>query len=155
MSPDAIRLAFVTLEAAGFSPPKAYANDEGLENGVAVYAAVLDELTPEELGHAIQAWLRGTSPFWPKPGELLALVDLVEESFGRYGEGDRHLEDRRRWRARRRARARVIASVPREAITFEPVDPSKGWRGRQRRVLPLDARRRLAAIDRDEEGGEG
>ena len=149
MSPDAVRLMFCTLEAAGFAPPKSYQGDAGLEQGVAVYAAVLDELTTEELGAALTGWLRGSSPFWPKPGELLGLVDLVEESIGRFGEHASHLEERQRWRARRRARARILSSVPRDALRFEPIDPGN-WRSRRRRVLPLEAARQLEALDEGE-----
>ncbi len=150
MSPDAIRLAFCTLEAAGFAAPKSYQGDAGLEQGVAVYSAVLDELTVEELGVALTGWLRGSSPFWPKPGELLGLVDLVEESIGRFGEHATHLEERQQWRARRRARRALLQSTPLEAIRFEPLDPND-WRSRRRRVYPAEVARQLEALADEEE----
>lgn len=150
ITPSAVGLAFCTLEAAGFAAPKSYATAAGLDQGVKVYTAVLDELTSAELGVALTGWLRGSSPFWPKPGELLGLVDLVDESIGRFGESPARLVDRQAWRARRRARAKILSETPRDAIRFEALDPSD-WRSRRRRVLPLEAQRRLEALDTDEE----
>tara|TARA_R110002020_G_scaffold323388_3_gene539130 strand:+ start:1264 stop:1710 length:447 start_codon:yes stop_codon:yes gene_type:complete len=146
---DAIRLMFCTLEAAGFAPPRCYQTDAGLDQGVYVYAAVLDELTPAELSAAVLAWVRGVDPFWPKPGQLLALVEDLAESQATHPT-DR--QARQRWRARRGERRRILRAAPAPDFDLRPRAAEESfYPSRRRAVHAQGVQRQLEALRSDDE----
>lgn len=76
----AVRVAFSVLDAAGFKAPASYASERGMDQAIAVYQAALNQITADELSAAVQAWITGSVPFWPKPGELIGVVPGIDEA---------------------------------------------------------------------------
>lgn len=85
MRDETIRRLFVVLQAAGLRPPDVYKTAQGLREGVAVFAVALEELTEAEVDDAARRYVAGVSPFWPTPGQLLALVPGLDESRRSWG----------------------------------------------------------------------
>ena len=78
MASEAIVLrAFGVLRSCGFVSPDGMARD--VEAAAAVWAAVLRDVSDHDLTRAVALWARGGSPWWPKPGELRALVAEREQ----------------------------------------------------------------------------
>ena len=105
MTQDAIRIAFMSLEAANYRRPPSWADGEDLENAVSVWAAVLDELTVEEFNEAVLAWLRKKTPWWPSTGELLDEVRNYQDSLRAH---PYEPQLRAYFRAQRRARRALV-----------------------------------------------
>ena len=80
MSVETIRSLFSILQAAGIRPPDVYQTPHGLKSGITVFDMTLEELTRPEVESAACAYVKGPVPFWPTPGQLLALVPGLDES---------------------------------------------------------------------------
>jgi hypothetical protein len=65
---------FVMLESGGLRPPEVWQKPENRRIAVEVWQGALGDIGPQQLRVAAVAYLRTPSPFWPTPGQLLALI---------------------------------------------------------------------------------
>lgn len=80
VTPALVEDVFAELQMAGYAPPPLLARSPDFVTAAArMWAEDLVDITAEELLRAVRAWRRGTNPFWPKPGQLRALVPRVAE----------------------------------------------------------------------------
>lgn len=62
------------MSASNLRPPEAWKDPEARELTVAVWLDLLGHLAQVDFDGAIRAHLRQPSPWWPTPGQILALV---------------------------------------------------------------------------------
>lgn len=75
-----VAIAFATFETVGCRAPPSHGTDEGLDFALRVWCSVLDDLDREELLELVVAYSRSAgSRWWPTPGELLALRNVVDD----------------------------------------------------------------------------
>jgi hypothetical protein len=84
ISASGIAATFELLNAAGYKPPQDLTQPSAMKAAVLVWSMVWGDQTDDALQHATIAFLREAKAFWPKPGELLAMVpgaraELVDE----------------------------------------------------------------------------
>lgn len=87
-SPNAVKLAFAALEAAGLRPPDALGTEIGWRAAVGLWERALRDLDDRALEAAVDAYVsQPDARWWPSPGQLLALVTVDgpsgHDAFGR------------------------------------------------------------------------
>ena len=89
---DHLLEAFLLLEACGYRTPPALGDD--LERGAAVWAAMLEDMTPAELQASLKLYMTDATAFWPTPGQLLQRLprrrlDELDDSDSAWGQVNR------------------------------------------------------------------
>lgn len=78
ISGTALRETFRVLTAAGFRPPTDHSDETQLRLAISAWSAAWEHGTDDELRGAAMAFLQTDAKWWPKPGELRALVPKRE-----------------------------------------------------------------------------
>jgi hypothetical protein len=71
---DNVKTAFRALEVGGYRPPDIYQEPGAFKEACNLWTLLLPDMTSEDLMLAVASYIRSGAEWWPKPGQILALV---------------------------------------------------------------------------------